>query len=88
MPAATTKLHKLNYKGSLHWLKRFLKMFYTETIRKKVFYVIHLSKETKDLHHRLFTTRKDLINLKWIPPPRILLKEFVKLEDNFHHGNI
>ena len=47
MPAATTKVHKLNYKGNLDWLKGCSGFFY------------NLSEENEYLHHRLSTARKD-----------------------------
>ena len=72
MAAATTKIHKLSYKGNLDWLKRCSENFLWWLYLENVCYVTHLSKENEQLHHRLSITRKDPINSKWIPLPRIL----------------
>ena len=75
-----------NYKGNLDLLKRcsekFLQWLFLE---KRLFF--NLSKENKYLHHCFSTKRKDLINLKWIPPPRTS-RESANLENNRHHRNI
>ena len=67
---------------NLEWLKRCSEHFLLWLYLKKR-YVIEASKENEYLHHRLSTRRKNSINLKWIPPPRIL-RESAKLENNLH----
>ena len=67
---------------NLEWLKRCSENFLLWLYLKKR-YVIEVSKENEYLHHRLSTRRKNSINLKWIPPPRIL-RESAKLENNLH----
>ena len=67
---------------NLEWLKRCSENFLLWPYLKRR-YVIEVSKENEYLHHRLSTRRKNSINLKWIPPPRIL-RESAKLENNLH----
>ena len=75
-----------NYNGNLDLLKRCSEKFLLWlSLEKRLF--INLSKENEHLHHHLSTTRKDSINLKWIPRPRTL-RESAKLENNGHHRNI
>ena len=73
-----------NYKGNLDLLKRCSEKFsYWLSLEKRLF--INFSKENEHLHHRLSTTRKYSINLKWVPPPRTL--KSAKLENNRHHAH-
>ena len=45
MPAATMKVHKLNHKGNLDWLKKCFEHFLQRLYLEKTCYVIHSSKE-------------------------------------------
>ena len=76
----------LRLQRNLDFLKRCTeKLLLWLSLEKRLF--INLSKQNEHLHHRLSTTKKDSINLKWIPPP-MTLRESVKLENNRHHRNI